>query len=94
MVAKQPKIVEAGVKRGQRGGPLLLNPFAFTSSFALAAASSSPNCRTLNIDLKHDNLRWAKENFALNGISVKGSLNNVFWTKEVFRGLYSIYSTV
>lgn len=86
-------MVEKKVKAPKSHGPMLLNPFAFTCSFSLSAASRNSSVSTLNIDLSQNNLRWGQDNFVLNRVDTRGSVTNVFWTKEVFRGLYSLMKT-
>ena len=56
----------AEVARRMRPGLKLLNTFAYTGAFSVAAAMSGAVTTTL--DLSQPYLDWAKRNFALNGI--------------------------
>jgi 23S rRNA (cytosine1962-C5)-methyltransferase len=52
-------------------GAALLNLFAYTGGFALAALAKNPALRTVNIDSSASALEQARRNYALNGIEVE-----------------------
>lgn len=49
------------------GAASLLNCFAYTGGFALAALAANPSLRTVNVDASKSALDLARENFRLNG---------------------------
>ena len=49
----------------------LLNLFAYTGGFALAALARNPALRTVNVDSSAPALEQARRNYALNGIEVE-----------------------
>jgi 23S rRNA (cytosine1962-C5)-methyltransferase len=52
-------------------GAALLNLFAYTGGFALAALAKNPALRTVNVDSSAPALEQARRNYALNGIEVE-----------------------
>ncbi|MGH2500882.1 MAG: class I SAM-dependent rRNA methyltransferase, partial [Ktedonobacterales bacterium] len=52
-------------------GAALLNLFAYTGGFALAALVKNPALRTVNVDSSASALEQARRNYALNGIEVE-----------------------
>lgn len=60
---------EKRARIGELVGPAssLLNGFAYTGGFALAALASNPALRTVNVDTSAPALELAKRNFTLNG---------------------------
>ncbi len=51
-------------------GKSMLNCFAYTCAFSVAAAQAG--ARTTSVDLSRNYLEWGKENFALNSLPVEG----------------------
>src|SRR4051812_30075364 len=105
-VEKQTRNPEAKISISEAfRGPIVLNPFSFTCAFSLAAILHSGKestsqlsdsgrvddipIGTLNIDASPSSLEWAKENFRMNHVPVN-NIQQTFWPKEVFRGLYSL----
>lgn len=56
---------------GQSSGARVLNLFAYTCSFSVAAAMGGASAVT-SVDVSARFLDWGKENFALNGLSTTG----------------------
>jgi 23S rRNA (cytosine1962-C5)-methyltransferase len=51
-------------------GKTVLNTFAYTCSFGVAAASAG--AKTVNLDLSRNYLEWGQENYRLNGLEPEG----------------------
>lgn len=62
------------------GGRSVLNTFAYTCGFAVAAALGGA-ARTVNVDISAKSLEWGRRNLALNGID---SASHDFARAEVF----------
>jgi 23S rRNA (cytosine1962-C5)-methyltransferase len=56
--------------RSLAGGKRVLNLFAYTSGFSVAAAAGGA-ASTVSVDLSATNLEWGQRNFAANGIDRK-----------------------
>ena len=67
------------VRRG--GARRLLNTFAYTCSFSVAAALAGGE--TVSIDLSKKSLDRGRENFALNGIGATGDTRHRFYADDV-----------
>jgi 23S rRNA (cytosine1962-C5)-methyltransferase len=52
-------------------GKTVLNTFAYTCSFGVAAASGG--AKAVNLDLSRNYLEWGQENYRLNGLEPEGS---------------------
>ena len=59
----------------------LLNLFAYTCSFSVAAASVG--AETTSIDVAKKALDWGRENFALNGLELTPPATHRFWPDDV-----------
>jgi 23S rRNA (cytosine1962-C5)-methyltransferase len=68
------------VRQRASAGETLLNCFAYTCAFSVAAAAA--DARTISVDLSRRSLDWGRENFALNGIGT-GEVHE-FLTGDVF----------
>lgn len=64
-----------------RPGTAVLNCFAYTCAFSVAAAAAG--ARTTSLDLSRRSLDWGRENFRLNGLDPDGS-DHHFLTGDVF----------
>ena len=58
------------LRQQTRAGSTLLNTFAYTGAFSVAAAAA--RCETTTLDLSQPYLDWAKRNLALNDIDPAG----------------------
>lgn len=67
-----------------RAGRAVLNCFAYTCAFSVAAAARG--ARTTSVDLSRRSLDWGKENFRLNGLEPEGELHS-FLAGDVFEWL-------
>ncbi len=54
--------------RGLAAGKEVLNLFAYTSAFSVAAAAGGAK-RTVSVDVSRRHLEWARENFNINGLN-------------------------
>jgi 23S rRNA (cytosine1962-C5)-methyltransferase len=70
----------AAVGRRAKPGQAVLNCFAYTCAFSVAAAAAGTP--TVSIDLSRRSLDWGRENFSLNGIDADGS--HEFLAGDVF----------
>lgn len=71
-----------------RPGGAVLNCFAYTCAFSVAAAAAG--ARTASVDLSRRSLDWGKENFALNGLGTSSSATgggHEFLAGDVFEWL-------
>ena len=66
-----------------RPGAALLNCFAYTCAFSVAAASGG--AQTTSVDLSRRSLDWGKENFRLNGLDPE--TGHEFFAGDVFEHL-------
>ncbi len=71
------------VRRG--GGRRLLNTFAYTCSFSVAAALAG--AETVSVDLSKKSLDRGRENFALNGLAAAGENRHRFYADDVLEVL-------
>jgi len=95
-IVKQTRNPDAKIAAPRTDGPLLLNLFAFTSSLSLTPIvmnRAHVSACSLNVDLSHEHLKWAKDNFLLNEVPVN-NVQQTFWTKEVFKAMQSLHKTV
>ena len=67
-----------------RPGATLLNCFAYTCAFSVAAAAVG--ARTVSVDLSRASLEWGKENFRLNGLDPESG-EHEFRAGDVFEAL-------
>ena len=65
----------------RNGGRRLLNTFAYTCSFSVAAALAG--AETVSIDLSKKSLDRGRENFALNGLPTAGETRHRFYADDV-----------
>jgi len=64
-------VAEGVARRGKGGGvPAVLNTFAYTCAFSVAAAKAG--AVTTSVDVSGRYLEWGKRNFALNGLDAGG----------------------
>ncbi|HYF65054.1 MAG TPA: class I SAM-dependent methyltransferase [Herpetosiphonaceae bacterium] len=58
------------VRRWAAGRELrVLNTFAYTCAFGVAALADAPQAQVTNLDLSRRSLDWGRENYALNGLA-------------------------
>ena len=72
----------AALRAGLRPGSAVLNCFAYTCAFSVAAAAAG--AQTTSVDLSRASLDWGKENFRLNGLDLAG---HQFHAGDVFEAL-------
>ena len=72
------------LRRLLRPGTAVLNCFAYTCAFAVAAAAAG--ARTVSVDLSRSSLDWGRENFRLNGLDPDGGRHE-FRAGDVFEAL-------
>ncbi len=72
------------LRRRMRPGTTLLNCFAYTCAFSVAAAAGGAG--TVSVDLSRRSLDWGKENFRLNGLDPDGG-GHEFRAGDVFEAL-------
>ena len=72
------------LRRRMRPGMTLLNCFAYTCAFSVAAAAGGAG--TVSVDLSRSSLDWGKENFRLNGLDPDGG-GHEFRAGDVFEAL-------
>ena len=72
------------LRRRMRPGMAVLNCFAYTCAFSVAAAMGG--AATTSVDLSRRSLDWGKENFVLNGLSPDGGEHH-FLAGDVFDSL-------
>jgi 23S rRNA G2069 N7-methylase RlmK/C1962 C5-methylase RlmI len=65
---RETRKMVASISKGKR----LLNLFAYTCSFSVQAASSGA-CFTKSVDMSNTYTEWGKDNFLLNGLSLKNN---------------------
>ena len=68
-----------------RPGVKVLNCFAYTCAFSVAAAAAG--ARTVSVDLSRRSLDWGKENFRLNGLDPAADAGHDFLAGDVFEWL-------
>ncbi len=68
------------LRQGMRPGTALLNCFAYTCAFSVAAAAGG--ARTTSVDLSRRSLDWGQENFRLNGLDP--AAGHEFFAGDVF----------
>ena len=69
------------LRRRMRPGMAVLNCFAYTGAFSVAAAAGG--ARTTSVDLSRRSLDWGRENFRLNGLVADGGEHH-FLAGDVF----------
>ena len=74
----------AALRARLRPGMTVLNCFAYTCAFSVAAAAAG--ARTVSVDLSRASLDWGKENFRLNGLDPDGG-EHEFRAGDVFEAL-------
>ena len=72
------------LRRRMQPGRSVLNCFAYTCAFSVAAAAGG--ARTVNVDLSRRSLDWGRENFALNGLPTDDG-DHQFLAGDVFDSL-------
>ena len=72
------------LRRRVDSGMAVLNCFAYTCAFSVAAAAGG--ARTTSVDLSRRSLDWGKENFVLNGFPTEGDEHH-FLAGDVFEWL-------
>ena len=72
------------LRRRLRPGAVVLNCFAYTCAFSVAAAAAG--ARTVSVDLSRSSLDWGRENFRLNGLDPDGG-GHEFRAGDVFEAL-------
>ena len=72
------------LRRRLRAGQSVLNCFAYTCAFSVAAAAAG--AETVSVDLSRRSLDWGKENFALNGLPTEDN-GHQFLAGDVFEWL-------
>ena len=77
----------AELRRRLGAGGTVLNCFAYTCAFSVAAAAAG--ARTVSVDLSRRSLDWGKENFRLNGLDpdANAGRGHQFLTGDVFEFL-------
>ena len=72
----------AELRRRVEPGEVVLNGFAYTCAFSVAAAAAG--ARTVSVDLSRRSLEWGRENFRLNGLDADGASPHQFLADDVF----------
>ncbi len=73
------------LRRRVRPGMGVLNCFAYTCAFSVAAAAAG--ARTVSVDLSRSSLDWGRENFRLNGLKTDDDTHE-FRAGDVFEALH------
>ena len=75
----------AELRRRVGEGATVLNCFAYTCAFSVAAAAAGAH--TVSVDLSRRSLDWGKENFRLNGLNADSIGPHQFFADDVFEFL-------
>ena len=75
----------AALRRRMDAGAAVLNCFAYTCAFSVAAAAAGAH--TVSVDLSRRSLAWGKENFRLNALDVSDTGPHRFFAGDVFEFL-------
>ena len=70
------------LRRRMQAGAEVLNCFAYTCAFSVAAAAGG--ARTTSVDLSRRSLAWGEENFRLNALDTTPGGDHTFWSGDVF----------
>ena len=73
------------LRRRVGSGKTVLNLFAYTCAFSVAAAAGG--ARTASVDLSRRSLDWGKENFRLNGLDPSPGAGHDFFAGDAFETL-------
>ena len=73
------------LRHRMRPGAALLNCFAYTCAFSVAAAAGG--ARTTSVDLSRRSLDWGRENFRLNDLDPTPEAGHEFFAGDVFEHL-------